>query len=234
LETIAAARAQLPGARVHVAGVVTAEAGLLGADGLLAVEDSSGGIFLRVLTTTEGLTVGRSVEVDGVLAAPYGQLEVRDLVTFTVGDEGADPTAARAELSDIGETTEGSLVSIRGTVDSVTTDGGRLTVTIGDGTSSVRALADPPTGLSKSDVAKGDVVLVTGIVSQRATATGRLDGYRLWLRRAKTCWYGPRYLPMPRILDPRLSQHRRRPPPSTGTWLRPSGLAAPPSTWKRP
>jgi len=183
LETIAAARAQLPGARVHVAGVVTAEAGLLGADGLLAVEDSSGGIFLRVLTTTEGLTVGRSVEVDGVLAAPYGQLEVRDLVTFTVGDEGADPTAARAELSDIGETTEGSLVSIRGTVDSVTTDGGRLTVTIGDGTSSVRALADPPTGLSKSDVAKGDVVLVTGIVSQRATATGRLDGYRLWLRR---------------------------------------------------
>jgi|GEM_PF-1346042 hypothetical protein len=183
LETIAAARAQLPGARVHVAGVVTAEAGLLGADGLLAVEDSSGGIFVRVSTPADGLTVGRSVEVDGVLAAPYGQLEVRDLVSLTMGEEGADPAAARAELTDIGESTEGSLVAIRGTVDSVTTDSGRLTITIGDGTANVRVLADPPTGLSKSDVTKGDVVLVTGIVGQHATATGRLDGYRLWLRR---------------------------------------------------
>jgi len=182
-ETIAAARAQLAGDRVHVAGIVTAEPGVLGADGLLAVEDESGGIFVRVSTPAEGLTVGRSVELDGTLAAPYGQLEIRELGSLTLGEAGADPAAARAELSDIGESTEGSLVSIRGTVDSVTTDSGRLTITIGDGTSTVRVLADPPTGLSKSDVTKGEVVLVAGIVGQHATVTGRLDGYRLWLRR---------------------------------------------------
>jgi hypothetical protein len=78
---------------------------------------------------------------------------------------------------------EGSLVTIRGAVTSVQTDAGRLTITIGDGASTVRVLADPPTGLSKSDVARGDAVLATGIVGQHASATGRLDGYRLWLRR---------------------------------------------------
>ncbi|MGD0248825.1 MAG: hypothetical protein ABSB75_07205, partial [Candidatus Limnocylindrales bacterium] len=75
------------------------------------------------------------------------------------------------------------LVTIRGTVASVQTDAGRLTITIGDGASTVRVLADPLTGLSKSDVARGDAVLATGIVGQYASATGRLDGYRLWLRR---------------------------------------------------
>ena len=66
---------------------------------------------------------------------------------------------------------------------SVETDGSRITITIGDGASSVRVLADPPAGLARSDVAKGQIVLVAGIVGQHATATGRLDGYRLWLRR---------------------------------------------------
>ncbi len=65
--------------------MVTAEAGLLGADGLLAIQDSSGGIFVRVSTPADGLTAGRSVEVDGTLAAPYGQLEIRDLVSLTMG-----------------------------------------------------------------------------------------------------------------------------------------------------
>lgn len=163
--------------------MVTVEPGFVGADGLFAIQDASGAIFVRVSATAGGLVVGRSVELEGTLAAPYGQLEIRDLVSLVVGDEGAEPLAASADFSDIGEQTEGSLVSIHGTVDSVTTDSGRLTITLEDGTATVRALADPPTGLSKSDVAKGDVVLVTGIVGQRATATGRLDGYRVWLRR---------------------------------------------------
>jgi hypothetical protein len=171
------------GSRVHVEGIVTVEPGLVGADGLFAIGDSSGGIFVRLSTAAEGLTVGRLVEVDGTLAAPYGQLEIRNLGRLVVETDDKEPSATLVGLPDVGEPTEGSLVTIRGTVDSVQTDAGRLTIEIGDGTSVVRVFADPPTGLSSSDVARGDVVLATGIVGQHATATGRLDGYRVWLRR---------------------------------------------------
>ena len=183
LETVAEARAQLPGTRVHVGGVVTVGLGLVGVDGVIAMGDSSGGIFVRLPAPCCELPIGRSIEIEGILAAPYGQLEIRELDWLAVGADDKEPAAMRVDLGDIGEGTEGSLVTIRGTVDSIETDAGRLTITIGDGLDSVRALADPPAGISRSDVARGAVVLATGIVGQHATATGRLDGYRLWLRR---------------------------------------------------
>jgi len=163
--------------------VVTVGPALVGAAALFAIRDASGGIFVRLSTPGAGLSIGLPVEVAGTLSAPYGQLEIRELESMAVGTDEKEPAAAAAELSEIGEGTEGSLVTIRGTVDSVQTDSGRLTITIGDGTGTVRALADPPAGLTSSDVARGDVVLATGIVGQHATATGRLDGYRVWLRR---------------------------------------------------
>jgi len=183
LEMIAEARAQLPGTRVHVGGVVTVGPGLVGVDGLLAMQDSSGGIFVRLSAPYCEVPIGSSIEVEGTLAAPYGQLEMRELDWLAAGADDKEPAAIRADLEEIGERTEGSLVTIRGTVESIQTDGDRLTITVGDGVYSVRALADPPAGISRSDVARGDVVLATGIVGQHATATGRLDGYRLWLRR---------------------------------------------------
>jgi hypothetical protein len=123
------------------------------------------------------------VDLIGALAAPYGQVEIRDLETLTVGADAGEPVASNVALSDIGENTEGSLVTIGGAVSSVQTDGGRVTITVVDGTSTVHVLADPPAGVTRSDVVRGDVVVATGIVGQRATATGRLDGYRVWLRR---------------------------------------------------
>jgi hypothetical protein len=156
--------------------------GLVGAEGLIAIQDSSGGVFVRLSTST-GPGIGTSVELDGTLAAPYGQVEIRNLGSLIIGEDGPEPAPSHVALTDIGEKTEGCLVTIGGTVTSVETDGSRITITIGDGASSVRVLADPPVGLARSDVAKGEVVLVAGIVGQHATATGRLDGYRLWLRR---------------------------------------------------
>lgn len=183
LESIAAARAQAVGTHVRVAGVVTAGAGTLGSDVLIAMQDSSGGMFVRLSTADTSLAIGRSIEVEGTLSAPYGQLEIRQLDWLLAGEVDKEPAAARRELDEIGEATEGSLVTIRGTVNSVQTDAGRLTITIGDGVNEIRALADPAAAVTRSDVARGDEVLVTGIVGQHATATGRLDGYRVWLRR---------------------------------------------------
>jgi hypothetical protein len=163
--------------------MVTAGAALLGTDGLMAMQDSSGGIFVRLSSADGSLSIGSSIDVEGTLSAPYGQLEIRQLDWLRAGEVDKEPAAARRELDEIGEGTEGSLVTIRGTVDSIETDAGRLTITIGDGVNAIRALADPAAGVSRSDVARGDEVLATGIVGQHATATGRLDGYRIWLRR---------------------------------------------------
>lgn len=180
--SIAAARAQTPGALVHVFGVVTAAPGLTGIEGLFAVEDASGAVFVRWTGLEVGIVPGAAAEVVGVLAAPYGQVEVRELHRLAVGPQGEEPTPARAELSAIGEGNEARLVTVRGTVESVTTEAGRLTVVVGDGSASVRVLADPPTGLSSADVTRGDIVMATGVVGQRASALGLADGYKVWLR----------------------------------------------------
>jgi DNA/RNA endonuclease YhcR with UshA esterase domain len=180
--SIAAARAQTPGALVHVIGVVTAAPGLTGAEGLFAVEGASGGVFVRWTGAVDGIVPGAEADVVGDVAAPYGQIEIRELHRLTVGPQGQGPAPVRAELSAIGEGTEARLVTVRGTVESVTTDSGRLTIVVGDDSASVRAMADPLTGLTRDDVAHGDVVLVTGVVGQRASASGLADGYRVWLR----------------------------------------------------
>jgi hypothetical protein len=182
LESIAAARAQSPGTRVHVAGAITVPVGLVGADNLFAIADSSDGVFVRLSSSVDGVDVGRSIDVVGVLAAPYGQLEVRELEWLQLGAPDAAPTPRAATLQEIGEGLEGSLVTVEGTIDSATTDGGRLILGVGDGQAELRVMADPATGLSKADVARGAQVTLTGILGQRATAVGREDGYRLWLR----------------------------------------------------
>jgi hypothetical protein len=162
--------------------VVTVAPGLVGADNLFAIADSSAGIFVRLAVPVDGVEVGRSVDIVGVLAAPYGQLEVRELEGLALGATDAAPTPIVATLPEIGEQLEGSLVTLEGTIDSVTLDSGRLVLTLGDKQTELRVLADPPSGISKADVTRGEQVTLTGIVGQRATALGREDGYRLWLR----------------------------------------------------
>ena len=180
--SIAAARAQTPGVLVHVIGVVTASPGLTGAEGLFAVEDASGGVFVRWTGVVEGIVPGAEADLVGAVAAPYGQIEIRELHRLALVPQPEEPAPVRAELSDIGEGTEARLVTVRGTVESVTTDSGRLTVVVADDSASVRVMADPLTGLTREDVARGDVVMATGVVGQRATASGLADGYRVWLR----------------------------------------------------
>ena len=184
LVAIADARSGTLGLRVRVRGIVTAGLGAAGSSDLFVIEDSTGGVFVRPSASTPAqVVIGDEVEVAGSLAAPYGQLEIRETTTTTITSGGEDPSPARLELGEVGEESEARLVSVRGSVESVTLDDGRLTVVIGDGVTTVRAMADPASGIVRGDVACDDVVTASGIVGQRATATGRLDGYRIWLRR---------------------------------------------------
>jgi hypothetical protein len=164
-----------------VAGTVSIGPGLTGSDLLFAMVDASGGIFVR-LPSAAGIRVGQPVEAIGTLSAPYGQLEIRDLALLSLGLEEEPPVPQTAQLADVGEGLEGSLVSFEGVVQSIQGDEGRLLVEIGDGEDTLRVLADPQTGIFKADVSRGQLVRVTGVLGQHATATGKLDGYKLWLR----------------------------------------------------
>jgi uncharacterized protein YdeI (BOF family) len=77
ISPIANARRMPIGTVVSVAGIVTAQAGRLGAPPLIAIQDSSGGIVVRLPDGVASPTRGSRLEVRGPLADPYGQLEVR-------------------------------------------------------------------------------------------------------------------------------------------------------------
>jgi hypothetical protein len=145
----------------------------------MAIGDSSGGIFVRLSDASGGPEVGASIEVAGSLAAPYGQLEIRQIEWLVLGPGDGPPAPRQLGLAEIGEQSEGSLVTVAGRVDSVQTSDGRLSLTVSDGSLVVRVLAGPAVGVPRADVSRGQAVRLTGIVGQRATASGRLDGYRL-------------------------------------------------------
>ena len=76
---ISVARGLGVGALVRVSGTVTVQAGrILGAQ-TIAIQDESGGIFVRLpdVESTRSIERGTIVEATGVLAEPYGNLELR-------------------------------------------------------------------------------------------------------------------------------------------------------------
>lgn len=176
------------GALVTVRGVVIAEAGRLGTPSLLVIADATGGLPVKLPDGTPGPARGVLVEITGTLADPYGQLEVRaragGVVVVGQGTLSA-PLVITAAMA--GEATEGRLATITGTV-SVSAEkssSGDLVFALKDASESMlRVLADASAGLSSTAFRKGQRLVLTGIVGQRASKKGALDGYRLWLRDA--------------------------------------------------
>ncbi len=183
---VADARRAPIGAVVHVSGVVTAEPGRLGVPPLLAIQDGTAGIVVRLPDGATPPTPGTVVDVTGRLADPWGQLEIRpDLAGLLVLGSGSPPTAAAIGIDGIGESTEGLLARVEGTVASrpSRSTGNDLAFDVESGSGArLRIMADASAGLDIAVVAVGDGVRLTGIVGQRASRKGALDGYRLWLR----------------------------------------------------
>ncbi len=176
------------GSTVLVRGVVIAEAGRLGTPPLLAIGDATGGLPVRLPDGTPTLARGTQVEVRGSIADPYGQTEVRPKTSgITVLGTMALPAPITMPAGDAGERTEGRLATIRGTIStaaSKATSGDiAFTITGTDG-ASLRVQVDASAGMDKGAFTKGTVASFTGVVGQRASRKGALDGYRLWLRDA--------------------------------------------------
>ncbi len=184
---IAAARALAVGAVVTVSGVVTAEAGRLGHPALLAIADPTGGILVRLPEGVRSAVRGSGLTIAGRLAAPYGQLEIRAVLGSVVPVTGLPevPGALDVVSTGLGEATEGRLVRVAGILDRAlarSTAGILVGTLVDDAGGRVRILFDASSRVTRTDLVAGRRYRLTGIVGQRASRKGALDGYRLWIR----------------------------------------------------
>lgn len=179
---IANARIQPIGATVTVAGIVTAEAGLLGAPNLVAIQDGSGGIIVRIPNGVAAPGRGGQVEVRGPLADPYGQIEIRPSTAgVVIAGSGIIPEPVQADAASLGESLEGRLVTVHGTVEARPTKStsGDVTFYIVTLAGKVRIAADASSGIKVDSVTVGATYDVIGVAGQRASRKGALDGYRV-------------------------------------------------------
>lgn len=184
--TLASVRALPLGTRVTVTGVVTAEAGRLGTPALVAIADDTGGIAVRVPADTATLARGTLVQVDGTLAAPYGQLEIKPTTGgIVVIGIGAMPGVLPVGPGGLDESLEGRLVAAGGilTAKPKRSSGGDLTIILERGGSSpVRLIADGSSLIAPASFIVGSSYQVVGVVGQRASRKDASDGYRICLR----------------------------------------------------
>ncbi len=185
VSSIAVARSLPVGRQVTVAGVVTAEAGRLGSPPLLAIQDDSGAIVVRIGDTDPRPARGTRIEVTGALADPYGQLELRNLVGgLRATGPSSLPAPLAIDLAQLGDAVEARLVTIEGTADSkpAKATSGDLGFLLSVAGGKVRIVADGSAGLSAGSISAGDRLRLTGILGQRASRKGATDGFRIWLR----------------------------------------------------
>ena len=183
---IAVARTEPIGSTIAVTGAVTAEAGRIGKPSAIVIDDGTAGIVVQVAATEDLPGRGRQVEVVGTLAGPYGQLEVRPAAggLHDLGP-GTPPAPVAATASQLGEGLEGRLVRIEGREAAAArrASSGDLAIDFVDASGApFRVAVDASASLDRAAFVAGGRYRLTGVLGQRASRTGALDGYRLWLR----------------------------------------------------
>jgi hypothetical protein len=170
--SIAEARALPLGTVVTVEGVVTVPPGAFKSSLLdegFAIEDSSGGIYVRA-STNPGLHLQRRVRVTGKLSDSNGLLTLVPSDAGSIGPEGRRQVVRPrlVKTGKVGEATEGLLLRVRGTITRAVTDdppyGFRLF--LNDGTGEVQAYVSSSTGISPSGLQPGTRMEVTGFGGQ--------------------------------------------------------------------
>ena len=166
------ARAQPVGTRVTIDGTVSTPSGAFSSsffDVGFGLQDREAGIYVSVQTDPQ-LVPGDRVRVSGVLADSFGLLVLLpDAITdVTRLGHTRPPNAHPDKTADIGESTEGLLVSVNGRVTQAPTSdlpyGFKFTVD--DGSGPLQIFVNTPTGIDLSALSVGKKVKVTGFSSQ--------------------------------------------------------------------
>ena len=169
-------------------GVVIVEAGRLGPSALLAIGDPTGGLVVHLPAGAGTYPRGTTLEVAGKLAAPYGQLEIRPAKgDIRILGNGTLPIPTVVPVAGLSEPLEGHLATVTGRLTSKPkkTSAGDITIILErDGATSIKVMADVSSRIGAGSLKVGATYRVVGFVGQRASRSGALDGYRLWVRDA--------------------------------------------------
>ncbi len=170
-----------------VQGTVTAQAGRILGDRTLVVQDTTGGIPVRLPSAglADDYPRGSIIRATGELAAPYGNLELRpaDASDITTLGRGGLPDARALASDGLAEANEGILATLTATITSIDRyDSGAVSIEVADARGAGKVYAFAPVGLGTGTLERDQRVRAIGIVGQRASSTGAADGYRLWLR----------------------------------------------------
>lgn len=166
--SIDSARAAPEGTVVTVEGVVSVPSGALAPnDSGFAIQAGKSGIYIHD-SLGGNYTLGQTVKVTGPVGDNYGQ--VYGVYPSTIHVEGSHPVhpAKPVDTADISEVTEGSLVSVRGTVlDAVFDDAPYgWFFHVDDGSGPLSIFVYTGTGIDTSDIQPGDELEITGFSGQ--------------------------------------------------------------------
>ena len=175
--TIAEARGLPDGSIVTVAGATLSDSAFTEGGGYLA--DATGGI--AVLLAEGSFARGVQVTVTGILDDRFSQRTIRtDAVGVAVIGPVAEPGAQAVSTGAIGESLEGELVEVAGSIAAAPT---QLTsgtaVDVDDGSGIVRVLVGGATGIDTVGWARGATLQLRGVVGQRDSSGSGTTGYRV-------------------------------------------------------
>jgi hypothetical protein len=171
--SIAEARTLTIGTVVTVDGSVTTPSGAFYSsffDYGFGLQDKSGGIFISQPTTDPGVAPRRQARVTGTLQDSFGLLILVPSDPSDVKLHGAGPRVAAQWVTTggVGESTEGRLVRVVGTITQAPTSdlpyGYKFFVD--DGSGELQIFVNTQTGIDLSGLTVGQTVSVTGFSSQ--------------------------------------------------------------------
>jgi uncharacterized protein YdeI (BOF family) len=172
--TIAEARSLPLGTIVTIDGVVTVPSGAFNSstfDQGFAIQDRTGGIYVSTPNNL-GFTLRQQVRVTGKLADTVlpGLLVLVDVTDVKAHGSGPKVRPLAVATGDVGEATEGSLVTITGTITQPIVNDlpFGFIVFINDGSGEVHSFVCASTGIDVSGLSPGQTVEITGFSGEFA------------------------------------------------------------------
>lgn len=172
--TIAEARSLPLGTVVTIDGAVTVPSGAFSSstfDQGFAIQDRTGGIYVSV-PNNNGFTSRQQVRVTGRLADTVlpGLLVLVDVTAIKAHGSGPKVHSLPVATGDVGEDTEGKIVTITGTITQPVINDlpFGFIIFINDGSGEVHAFVCASTGIDVSGLSPGQTVEVTGFSGEFA------------------------------------------------------------------
>jgi len=171
--SIAEARSLPLGTVVTIDGSVTMPSGACASSAAslnqgFAIQDRTGGILVSVEEDL-GFAPRQQVRVTGELADDgFGMLVLTDVTDIKPHGRGPSVRPLPLATGEVSEATEGTLVTIRGTITEpiVNTPPFGFTITLDDGSGDVHAFVCASTGIDVSGLSQGQTIEVTGFSGQ--------------------------------------------------------------------